>query len=316
MSVDAGEVIAGYPVHPAAALFPMLDEEGMAGLAEDIRVNGQLEPIWLLDGQILDGRNRLVACQRSGVEPKFREWSSDTMSPTTAVIAWNLSRRHLTPSQRAALAVDIESLFAEEIRRQRVTKTPEVDADVAPESDLNDGGVAQGKVSDGVPLFTAPAAPAKADKAPRTASKRPATNPFAPTATLSDTDPSDPAPSVAGRARDHAAKVMHVSTGYVSHAKKVARESPELHDKVRSGEISLSEARRRLEEPIVKPKESTPVALPKPVRRRRTNGKVTSSKISLVITATFGNPKIAEEILIRLLEDPRVMNVDYNEADD
>lgn len=37
------------PVHPVAALFPMLDEPDLVGLADSIRANGP----------ILDGRNRV-----------------------------------------------------------------------------------------------------------------------------------------------------------------------------------------------------------------------------------------------------------------
>ena len=49
--------------HPAADLFPMMTDAELTELAADIKANGLLNPVVLLDGQILDGRNRLRACE-------------------------------------------------------------------------------------------------------------------------------------------------------------------------------------------------------------------------------------------------------------
>ena len=54
------------PIHPICGLFPMLPQAELEGMAEDIRRRGKLlEPIVLLEGAVLDGRNRLEACQRA-----------------------------------------------------------------------------------------------------------------------------------------------------------------------------------------------------------------------------------------------------------
>ena len=60
-------------VHPAAEVFPMLDDEALAELAEDIRENGLRVPI-VVDrhGTLIDGRNRLAVCRMAAVEPKFQ----------------------------------------------------------------------------------------------------------------------------------------------------------------------------------------------------------------------------------------------------
>ncbi|MEY2669321.1 MAG: hypothetical protein RJA59_1959 [Pseudomonadota bacterium] len=93
--------IAGYEVHPAAQLFPMLDEVALQRLAEDIKANGQKVPIVLLAGQVLDGRNRLLACKKAGIEPFFVEF--DTGNPWRAVWSYNRERRQIEDAIRLGL---------------------------------------------------------------------------------------------------------------------------------------------------------------------------------------------------------------------
>lgn len=99
-------------VHPAADLFPMLDESALQELAADIKTNGLVHPVVLYQGKVLDGRNRLAACKLAGVAPTFSTW--DGPSPTAYVMSANLKRRHLAPSERVQLAIDAEALFKEE----------------------------------------------------------------------------------------------------------------------------------------------------------------------------------------------------------
>ncbi len=87
--------------HDAANIFPM-DEEHIGELADDIRHNGQQVPIETLDGKIIDGRRRYLACQRAGITAKLR--AIQTADPITYVISLNLHRRQLTPGQRAMVA--------------------------------------------------------------------------------------------------------------------------------------------------------------------------------------------------------------------
>jgi hypothetical protein len=59
-------------VHPVAALFPMLADDELDELAADIKQRGLLQPFVLdAEGRVLDGRNRLSACEIAGVEPTF-----------------------------------------------------------------------------------------------------------------------------------------------------------------------------------------------------------------------------------------------------
>src|SRR5713226_7659415 len=98
--------------HPAAKVFPILPENKLREMAADIEANGLQNPIALFEDQVLDGRNRLLACQIAGVEPQFREWEPDGRDPIDWVISQNLRRRHLTVTERALAALDIEKLRA------------------------------------------------------------------------------------------------------------------------------------------------------------------------------------------------------------
>lgn len=119
--------------HSASAIFPLMDGVALAILGEDILAHGLLEPIVLYEGKVLDGRNRLRACDLVGVQPRFLEWQPDGSTPSEWVISMNLHRRHLTTGQRAALALDLlPHLEGEAKERQRggqggVLLSPETD---------------------------------------------------------------------------------------------------------------------------------------------------------------------------------------------
>jgi len=83
--------------HPAANSFPMMDKDRYGELVENIREQGQLEPITLCDGMILDGRNRYKACLELGIEPKTRNYNGD---PWAYVWSMNGERRDLVAEQR------------------------------------------------------------------------------------------------------------------------------------------------------------------------------------------------------------------------
>jgi hypothetical protein len=87
------------PIHPAALLFPEMPADELRELAADIKKRGLLHPIQLLDGAILDGRNRLKGCQLAGVKPSFAA-VPNTIDPFDFVLSCNVHRRHLTPAQR------------------------------------------------------------------------------------------------------------------------------------------------------------------------------------------------------------------------
>jgi ParB-like chromosome segregation protein Spo0J len=96
-------------IHPYADAFPMLPDADLDALAADIKANGLAHPLVLTpDGALLDGRNRLAACERAGIEPRFVVHAGD---PIAYVISSNMQRRDLTQAQKAHLTVasDLDS---------------------------------------------------------------------------------------------------------------------------------------------------------------------------------------------------------------
>jgi hypothetical protein len=90
--------------HPLANVFPLMDDESFAQLVEDIDRNGLSDPVIMLDGKILDGRNRWLACQKLGIahrEVKFDQLKLGTDDPASFVWSHNAMRRHLTTGQLA-----------------------------------------------------------------------------------------------------------------------------------------------------------------------------------------------------------------------
>jgi hypothetical protein len=103
--------------HPIADVWPMMDEAKLHELADDIRKNGQLVPVWLYEGKILDGRNRWAACKIAGVEPKTKEYAGD--EPTAFAVSLNDRRRHMGKSALAAVAAELEPFFAEDAKKRQ-----------------------------------------------------------------------------------------------------------------------------------------------------------------------------------------------------
>lgn len=103
--------------HEIANVWPMMDDDAIQALADDIQKNGQLQPIWTYEGKILDGRNRFVACTIAGVQPVLRDYKGD--QPTAFAVSLNDRRRHMTKGALAAVAAELEPLFAADAKRRQ-----------------------------------------------------------------------------------------------------------------------------------------------------------------------------------------------------
>lgn len=89
--------------HPFSALFSKYDmsEADLAKLADDINNNGQHLPITTFDGEVLDGWNRYRACMLVNIKPAIEEFDGE--DPWAFVCSVNISRRHMTAQQIAAV---------------------------------------------------------------------------------------------------------------------------------------------------------------------------------------------------------------------
>ena len=99
------------PPHPAAELLPLLDEAELEELKIDILTHSQREDV-LLDVagiQVVDGRNRCIACERARIPVAFRRLPADE-DLTAVIVSANIHRRHLTTGQRAMVAVALANL--------------------------------------------------------------------------------------------------------------------------------------------------------------------------------------------------------------
>lgn len=172
-----------YEYHEIANIFPMMQDDEYERLKDDIAINGQLEPVVLYEGKVLDGRNRYKALCDIGLKTDFEEYQGD--QPLSYVISKNLHRRHLTASQRAIMATDIKPLLEVEAKkRQELTR-------------FGGGG------------------------------------------NISTTE------SETGKSRDQAGDLFGVSGRYVSEAENIKEKEPELAEKVRSGDMTIAEAKKK-----------------------------------------------------------------------
>jgi hypothetical protein len=95
--------------HPAANIFPLMSADEFQRLKSDIEERGQQEDAIVLDGKIIDGRNRYLACRELGLDINCCELEG-CEDPIGFVISANLHRRQLKTSQRAMCAAKLAGL--------------------------------------------------------------------------------------------------------------------------------------------------------------------------------------------------------------
>lgn len=181
-----------YQDHPIAAIFPLMPAAELQEMADDIKAHGLRTDIALYEGKILDGRNRYRACMLAGLQPTTYAYAGD--DPVGEVLSLNLHRRHLTASQKAAIAAEALPHFEAESKKRQGART-DITANL-PESSQ-------------------------------------------------------------GESREQAAKQVGVSPRYVSDAKRIKEASPETFEKLKNGEVSMSEAKAEIA-PKPEPAAETP----------------------------------------------------------
>jgi len=226
-------------VHPAANLFPLVTGDEFQALCQSIGKDGLEEPVVLThDGLLLDGRNRLRALLVTGSTERFKTLDETYASDNYIgyVLRLNLHRRHLSASQKAALAVDVEKLYAD-LAKERQVRTAENRAKV---ESLVPPILAEQEATEPPPFELSASVPV-APKLERwqEVEQWKKENPTA--AQIQPIKNRDNESAV------QAAKATGASAGYVKDAKAIAAKSPEMFEQVKAGTVSIPEAKRVIE---------------------------------------------------------------------
>lgn len=89
---------------PLLANLPPVTLDEVARMVDSIREHGQLSPIVLHRGRIVDGRVRYWACRMLGIQPRFSRLPRDA-DPHAYCASVNLHRRSLSDGQLAVIRV-------------------------------------------------------------------------------------------------------------------------------------------------------------------------------------------------------------------
>ena len=95
-----------HELHPLCTLFPRMVGAEFNSLVADIAANGLQHPIVLYDDMVLDGGNRYRACEAAGVEPRFAQFTGQSV--VGFVLSMNLHRRHIAQGQAAIIVASAQ----------------------------------------------------------------------------------------------------------------------------------------------------------------------------------------------------------------
>ena len=104
------QAIANLEAHPATRCIPSMTEAERIALKADIKGKGQRDSIKVVEGMIIDGRERYRVCRELGISPKVEFIDlPEGMTATDLVMGFNFHRRNLTESQRAIIAASMSN---------------------------------------------------------------------------------------------------------------------------------------------------------------------------------------------------------------
>lgn len=135
--------------HPLSTLFSRCDLQGedLQTLADDIKDQGQLLPITIYEGQILDGWNRYQACLLAKVKP-FTMPLGQGIDPWEFVKGSNMFRRHMSPAERVAVMLlhaqmGGQNVSEQDSRSKLTTRQIEADIEVSRGTAVKAGQIAR-----------------------------------------------------------------------------------------------------------------------------------------------------------------------------
>jgi ParB-like chromosome segregation protein Spo0J len=216
--------------HPVAELFPMIPRGSQSwnNLVQSIKEIGQIEPIVIDDGVLIDGRNRLAVCEELKLKPKFVQWSAlgIRVDQDEWILAKNIERRNLTDDQRVTIYVQFEELKLVESAKENKAKA-------ARELPRDEGG----KLVQQKPVAEA------TQKSDRNATRN----------------------TVAARAQVSTYKAEQALK--LNRAVESGKVAPEVREQVKAGIVSLGDALKQVE-PVKPSPEPAPPALDEQVRKK------------------------------------------------
>jgi hypothetical protein len=214
------------PVHDACQVLPMMAVADLEHLAKDIQKNGLLHPIVLYEDQILhedqivDGRNRYVACRMAGVEPRFVQWR-DLYQGSMTIYDWiwslNVERRQLSADQRVTILAGLTAVSERDAARQRQIEAGRQQGDHGKEGGRGNAKPLPANSPEGVsdPPAMPPTKPKKRDRS--------------------------------GETPRRLAQKAGVSEHKAKQALKVIKEDPKLAREVGDGKATLRQAAKQIE---------------------------------------------------------------------
>lgn len=107
-----------YERHEFAIMPDMRGPEWRAFLAS-VKQHGQVHPITLYQGKVLDGWQRYRACVELGIEPKVEMFEGDDLDALHHMISVNCLRAQYTWDQQAAIQADLELCAEREAEARR-----------------------------------------------------------------------------------------------------------------------------------------------------------------------------------------------------
>ena len=123
LSTDIFEIEPGtLPPHRYAALFPLMTPHEHAELRHAIELCGQQVLAVRFQGQLLDGRNRDIACTELGIRLRIVDYLGTEEEAFDYVMNANRFQRDLSASQRAAIGVELMAYISPDLEKRRLEK--------------------------------------------------------------------------------------------------------------------------------------------------------------------------------------------------
>lgn len=93
--------------HEISKFMPPFPDEDFLALRASIAKNGQLMPITLYEGKVLDGWHRYLACKSLDIGPITRVYEGE--DPLGVFLSANFYRKHYTEAEKAAIKHKLEA---------------------------------------------------------------------------------------------------------------------------------------------------------------------------------------------------------------